>query len=179
VLLTVSLILSDCVGMDDLPYEALNAPFCRHINHQDDSNMLYALTWFLVFGLLALWSLAAWAMQAAAVWAATNAGALTGAASGAASAAEDLLLPEWLAPWVPPEVAQALTSLLSGLAPAVESLLQATPALAGGLTVASWVLWGIGTALLILLGAGLHVLISMWRRRGGGSGPHPTGRVAA
>ena len=80
---------------------------------------------------------------------------------------------------MPPEVAQALTSLLWGLAPAVESLLQAAPALAGGLTVATWVLWGFGSALLILLGAGLHLLIVMWRRRGGGSGPQPTGRLAA
>lgn len=139
--------------------------------------MLYALNWFLVFSLLALWSLAAWAMHAAAVWAVSNAGALTGAASGAVSAADGLLLPEWLAPWVPSEVAQALTSLLSGLAPAVESLLQAAPALAGGLTVATWVLWGLGSALLILLGAGLHLIIVMWRRRGVGLGSQLTGRV--
>ncbi|MBK7262361.1 MAG: hypothetical protein IPI03_11055 [Rubrivivax sp.] len=141
--------------------------------------MLYALSWFLVSSLLALWSLAAWAMHAAAVWAVSNAGALTGAASEAASGAAGLRLPDWLAPWVPPEFAQALTSLLSGLAPAVESLLQAAPALAGGLTVATWVLWGLGSALLIVLGAGLHLLIAMWRRRGGASGPRPAGQVAA
>ena len=141
--------------------------------------MLYALSWILVCSLLALWSLAVWAMHAAAVWAVSNAGTLTGAASDAASGAAGLLLPEWLARWVPPEVAQALTSLLSGLAPAVESLLQATPALAGGLTVAAWVFWGLGGALLILLGAGLHLLIVMWRRRGGGSGPPPARQLAA
>jgi hypothetical protein len=39
-------------------------------------------------------------------------------------------------------------------------------------TVATWVVWGIGSALLVLLGAGLHLLIALWRRRGGaGSGP--------
>lgn len=141
--------------------------------------MLYALNWFLVSGLLALWSLAAWAMHAAAVWAVSNAGLLTGAASGAASAAEGLLLPEWLAPWVAPEVAQALKSLLSGLAPVVESLLQATPALAGGLTIATWVIWCLGSALLVLLGAGLHLLIALWRGRGGGSGPQPARQGAA
>lgn len=141
--------------------------------------MLYALSWFLVSSLLALWSLAAWAIHAAAVWAVSNAGVLTGAPSDAASGAAGLRLPEWLAPWVPPELAQALTSLLSGLGPAVESLLQATPALAGGLTVATWVLWGLSSALLIVLGAGLHLLIAMWRRRGGASGPRPTGQVAA
>lgn len=137
--------------------------------------MFYALSWFLVFGLFALWSLAAWAVHAVAVWAVSNAGTLTGAASGVGG----LRLPEWLAPWVPPEIAQAMTSLLSGFAPVVESLLQTAPALAGGLTMATWVIWGLGSALLLLLGAGLHLLIAMWRRHGGGSGPQPASQVAA
>ncbi len=136
--------------------------------------MFYALSWFVVFLLLALWSLAAWAFHGIAVWAVSNAGALTGAASGV----EGLGLPAWLVPWVPPEIVQAMTWLLSGLAPALESLLQAAPALAGGLTVATWVIWGLGSALLVLLGAGLHLLIAMLRRRGGGSGPGPRPQVA-
>ncbi len=127
--------------------------------------MLYALSWLLVFGLLALWSLAAWALHAAVVWSVVNAGALTGVASGV----EGLRLPEWLAPWVPPEIAQAMTALLSGFAPLIESLLQTAPALTGGLTMATWVIWGLGGALLLLLGAGLHLLIVMWRRRSRGS----------
>jgi hypothetical protein len=137
--------------------------------------MFYAFSWFVVFGLLALWSLGAWALHAVAVWAVSNAGALTGAASGF----EGLRLPEWLAPWVPPEAVQAMSSVLSGLAPAIESLLQAAPALAGGLTVVTWVIWGFGSVLLVLLGAGLHLLIAMWRRRSGGSGPQPRPPVAA
>jgi len=141
--------------------------------------MFYALSWFVIFSLLALWSLAAWAANAVAVWTVSNAGALTGAASGAASGVGGLRLPEWLAPWVPPEIAQAMTSLLSGLAPVVESLLQAAPTLAGGLTIATWVIWGLGSALLVLLGAGLHLLIALWRRRGGGSGHRPGRQVAA
>lgn len=138
--------------------------------------MIYALSWFLVFGLLALWSLAAWALHAVAFWSVANAGALTGVASGV----EGLRLPEWLAPWVPPEIARAMTSLLSGFAPVVESLLQTAPALTGGLTVVTWVVWGLGSVLLVLLGAGLHLLTAMWRRRsgGGGSGPRPTNQVA-
>jgi hypothetical protein len=138
--------------------------------------MFFAISWFAVFVLLALWSLAAWALHAAAVWTVSNAGAWSGAASDAAAGIGGLNLPEWLAPWVPPEVAQASAALLSGLGPLVESLLQAAPALAGGLTLASWVVWGIGSALLVLLGAGLHLFIAMWRRRGGNSGPQP-GRV--
>lgn len=129
--------------------------------------MLYALGWFLVFSLLALWSFAAWAMHAVAVWTVSNAGALT----GVASEVREVRLPEWLAPWVPPEVAQGIPALVADVAPMVDSLLQAAPGLAGGLSVAAWVVWGIGSALLLLLGAGMHVLVAMWLRRGGSTGP--------
>ncbi len=133
--------------------------------------MFYALSWFLVVALLTIWSLVAWGLQAVAVWTVSNAGALSGAASGASA----MTLPDWLAPWVPPEVAQWAGQLLAGLAPFIDSLLQSAPALAGGLTVATWVIWGIGSVLLVLLGAGIHLLIALWRRRSGGSGPHGTG----
>jgi hypothetical protein len=56
--------------------------------------VFYALSWFLVFGLFALWSLAAWAVHAVTVWTVANAGVLTGVASGV----EGLRLPEWLTP---------------------------------------------------------------------------------
>jgi hypothetical protein len=141
--------------------------------------VFYALSWFVIFSLLALWSLGAWALHAAAMWTVSNAGALTGAAVNAQGLAQGLRLPEWLAPWVPPEIAQSFASLLSGLTPAVEGLMQAMPSLAGGLTAATWVIWGIGSALLFLLGAGLHVVIAMWRRRAGGSGSHPARPFAA
>ncbi len=137
--------------------------------------MFYAISWFVVFSLLALWSLAAWVLHAAAVWAVSNAGALTGAASGVGG----LRLPQWLAPWVPPEIVQVMTSLLSGLVPVVDGLVQAAPALAGGLTVATWVIWGLGSVLLVLLGVGLHLLIALWRRRGGGSGRQLRPQAAA
>lgn len=135
--------------------------------------MFYALSWFLVFGLFALWSLAAWAVHAFAVWTVSNASAMTGVVPGV----EGLHFPVWLAPWVPPEIAQVMTSLLSGFAPLVDSMLQTVPALAGGLTVVTWVVWGLGSVLLVLLGAGLHLLIAMLRRRGGGSGAQPASRV--
>lgn len=137
--------------------------------------MFYAFIWFFVLGLFALWSLAAWALHAVAVWSVANAGALTGVVSNV----EGLRLPEWLVPWVPPEIAQMLTSLLSGFAPLVENLLQTAPALAGGLTMATWVIWGLGSALLLLLGAGLHLFIAMWHRHGGGSGLQSPNRLAA
>ena len=74
---------------------------------------------------------------------------------------------DWLAPWVPPEAAQWVSQFMAGVAPFVDSLLQAAPALADGLTVATWVIWGMGSILLVLLGVGLHLLIALWRRRGG------------
>lgn len=133
--------------------------------------MFYLINWFLILSLVALWSLAAWALHALAVWTIANAGTFTGAATDAAAGIGGLQLPAWLAPWVPPELMLGLTALLSALGPTVDSLLQAAPALAGGLTVATWVVWGIGTALLLLLGAGLHVVIAILRRRSGGAGP--------
>jgi hypothetical protein len=80
---------------------------------------------------------------------------------------------------VPPEVAQSSTAILSGLAPIVDSLLQAAPALAGGLTVATWLIWGVGSLLLVALGAGAHLLIALWRRRGGGTHLRPARVITA
>lgn len=128
--------------------------------------MFYALTWFVVVALLSLWSLAAWAMHAAAVWMVSNAGALSGLASGKSI----MDLPDWLAPWVPPEAAQWASQAMQALAPLIQSLLEVAPAMAGGLTVVAWVIWGIGSALLMLLGVGLHWRIALLRRRLGGAG---------
>lgn len=148
----------------------------KHSIANQDPIMFYALSWFVVAALIALWSLAAWALHAVAVWSVSNAGALSGAASGVGT----IRLPDWLAPWVPPEIAQSVSALLAGLGPVVDSLLQAAPALAGGVTVATWVVWGIGSALLVLLGVGLHLLIALWRRRGGSrSGPNAGPSLAA
>lgn len=137
--------------------------------------MFYVLSWFVVALLLALWSLSAWALHAAAAWAVASAGALSGAAAGGGA----LALPDWLAPWVPPQAMQWVSELLAGLGPMIGSLLQAAPALAGGVTVAAWVVWGIGSVLLLLLGAGLHLLIAVIRRRSGGSTPGRTSALVA
>lgn len=130
--------------------------------------MFYLLSWLVVVSLLALWSLAVWALHAVTVWTVSSAGAL----SGATGSIEAITLPAWLAPWVPPEIVQAMTQAMAGLAPMVDGLLQAAPALAGALTVAAWGVWAVGSLVLLALGAGLHLLIALWRRRsGGGSGP--------
>lgn len=138
--------------------------------------MFHALSWFVVVSLLAFWSLVAWALHALAVWTLSNAGSLSGLASGAGT----MKLPDGLAPWIPPELAQWAAQWLASFGPVVDTLLQAAPALAGGVTVASWVIWGIGSLLLVLLGAGLHLLIGRrTRRHDGGHGPTGGSPLAA
>ena len=137
--------------------------------------MFYALCWFAVIALLALWSLAAWALHAAVVWTVSNAGALSGTVSGASTTA----LKDWLAPWMPPEVARWVAQAVEGLAPLISSVLQAAPALAGVVTVATWVVWGIGSLLLMLLGIGVHLFIAnLRRRRGSGVARHARSSLA-
>ena len=123
--------------------------------------MFYALSWFAVLGLLALWSLAAWALHWAAAWTVANAGAM----AGSSASIEGLRVPAWLAPWIPPELAQALTSWLAALAPVIRAVLDWAPALADGLSVAIWVLWAIGSAILLGLGLLLSGTIAVLRRR--------------
>ena len=123
--------------------------------------MLYAINWFVVLILLALWSLAAWGFQAVAAWTVANAAGLTGGASEILS----LQVPGWLAPWVPPELASVLPAMLSSLTPAVEFLLGLAPDLAGVLSVAVWVVWAIGSALLIVLGIVVSGVIAVLGRR--------------
>jgi hypothetical protein len=116
--------------------------FRRQTIDQSDAHgdpiMFYALNWFVVAAFLALWSIAAWALHAVAVWAVSSSGSL----SDAASRVGTMSLPDWLAPWVPPEIAPWASELLAGLRPVIDSLLQAAPSLADGVTVATWVVWG-------------------------------------
>jgi hypothetical protein len=123
--------------------------------------MFYALSWFVVFSLFALWSLAAWAFHAVTAWTVSNAGVL----AGGAGATDGLRMPDWLSPWVPPEFALALNSMVSAFTPAIEAVLGWAPALAGGLSVAVWVVWAIGSVLLIALGFVVTGLIAVLRRR--------------
>ena len=121
--------------------------------------MVYALSWFVVFSLLALWSLAAWTFHAIAAWTVSNAGVLAGGAGSG------LRMPDQLAPWVPPEFALALNAMASAFTPAIETAIGWAPALAGGLSVAVWVVWAIGSVLLVVLGFVVTGLIAVLRRR--------------
>ena len=137
--------------------------------------MLYALSWSVTFILLALWSLAAWAFHSIAAWTVSNAGVL---AEGS-GAMESLRVPDWLAPWIPPEFALAFTAMLSALSPAIEATLNQAPALAGGLSVGVWAVWGVGSALIIILGLVCSRLITVLRRRPSASAPLSTSPAAA
>jgi len=123
--------------------------------------MFYAFSWLLVFGLLALWSLGSWAFHAVAVWTVSNAGSLV----RENGATEVLRLPDWLAPWLPQDFSVALNSMVSAFTPAIQAVLAWAPALAGGLSVAVWVVWAIGSALLVVLGLVATGLIAMLRGR--------------
>jgi len=137
--------------------------------------VLYALSWSVTFILLALWSLAAWAFHSIAAWTVSNAGVLAGSSGTIGS----LRVPDWLAPWIPPELARAFTSMLSALSPAIEAALNQAPALAGGLSVAAWIVWGVGIALIVILGLMCSRLITLQRRRAYVFAAPPTGPVAA
>lgn len=123
--------------------------------------MFYALNWFAIASLLTVWSLLAWLLNALAVWTLTHAAALPGAASTAAG----VVLPDWLTAWVAPEFLQSLSQALSFVGSVLASVLSAAPALAGSVTVAAWVFWGLGAFFLLLLGIAMHLLITRLRRR--------------
>jgi hypothetical protein len=123
--------------------------------------MFYALNWFVVFSLFVLWSLGAWAVHAIAGWLTSNAGVL----SSGADAVAGIALPQWISVWLSPDIAETLSTTLLMFKPAVEAVLATVPALAGGLSVVIWVLWGLGVALLIVLGLVGSGLIALLRRQ--------------
>lgn len=137
--------------------------------------MFYALSWSVMLILLALWSLAAWALHSIAAWTVSNAGVL----AGGSGAIEGLLAPDWLAPWIPPEVSLAFTSMLSTMSPVIETALSQAPALAGGLSVVVWTVWGVGVAVIVILGLVCSRLITVLRRRASVFAAPSTSPVAA
>jgi hypothetical protein len=126
------------------------------------TTVFYALNWAVVFILLALWSLGAWAVHAIASWAVTGAGAF----AGAVPSPDAVPLPDWLALWLPPEAAMTLGALQSSVLPFVESVLTQMPSLAGGLTALVWMAWALGGVLLLLLGLAGSGLIAVLSRKG-------------
>lgn len=127
---------------------------------ESKQNMFYALSWLLVFIVMAVWSLCVWALHELAAWSAENAESLAAHAAGI----EMSKLPEWLTLWIPPQGLEALQSMTATLGPTVASVMAQAPSWVGGLSTALWVMWGIGCILLIALGCAAHALIA-WLRR--------------
>lgn len=134
--------------------------------------MFYAITWFLSFMLLALWSLACWGAHAVTVWAVGSAGAL----GGGTAAMDAVLLPESLKVWIPPQLAQELGGVIAAVGGVLQAALATVPALSGAVSVLAWVIWGLGALALLALAVGAHVLIAVLKRRKNGTG---TSRTAA
>ncbi|WCM87031.1 hypothetical protein [Acidovorax sp. NCPPB 3576] len=131
--------------------------------------MFYAISWFLSFFLLALWSLTCWGLHAVTVWAISSAGVM----AGGASAVNAVLVPDWLRGWIPPELAREFGAMIASAGPMVQSALEAVPALSGAVTVLAWGIWGLGAVVLVALAIGAHGLIALLqRRRAGLNAPH-------
>ncbi len=130
--------------------------------------MFYAITWFLSFILLALWSLACWGAHAVTVWALSSAGTL---ANGTTSM-DAVLLPEWIRGWIPPQLAQEFASMITTLASVVQAARDTVPALSGAVSVLAWVIWGLGALVLLAFAVGAHILIAVFKRRKTSSGVH-------
>lgn len=121
----------------------------------------YLVTWLLVGLLTALWSLSTWAFHSLASWTVTALGAQAEGLPSLGARLSDLPLPAWLAPWVPEGLLQALAEVVDLLAPMLQYLLGLMPTLGDWLSPLIWLIWGLGTFLLLLLGAGLSLLIKL------------------
>lgn len=128
--------------------------------------MFHLLIWGLVAGLLALWSLAAWALHATLQWAAAQAGSL----DVAVSLPQALSLPPALAAWIPAETWAAAQAWLATAAQHLEALATWLPSLSGGLGAGLAVVvigaWALGVAALLLLGGVGSGLVAWLTRRG-------------
>lgn len=122
--------------------------------------MLYAISWFLVLTLLAIWSASVWLAHSFAIWSLTGLGALV----GHTQPIERLPLPGWISLWAPSELILAFKSLAATVYPFVESVLSALPSPALWLTPLAWATWGIGLVILLAGAAAMHALITMMRR---------------
>lgn len=130
--------------------------------------MWQGLIWGVTAGLILLWSACTWALSAVLEWVAGLAGAQAGGAAGtvgeAARQAAELKLPPWLETWMPSAALKDWSALIESLAPWIESLLGAMPAVAGWITPLIWVVWTLGTGALLLLALGASLLLRQKNR---------------
>lgn len=113
------------------------------------------LLWIVVGVLMAVWSATVWLGQ----WLLT---VLLGGAGHLP--VKDLALPEDWTRWLPQGVSESITQGIESLQPWLQTLLDTTPALAGGVTVLAWITWAVGAALLLLAGGASHAALRWWQR---------------
>ena len=118
--------------------------------------MLYLVNWLVVALLIGLWSTLMWLATAILQWTLGGAGALK---------AEGVVVPQALRDWLPAELLEPLRAAAGWLLGLLDALSGAIPALAQGLSVLSWTVWGAGTVLLLLLGAVTHAGLWFWRSK--------------
>ena len=127
--------------------------------------MLYIANWTIVMLLFALWSLAAWAVHGVVVWAVTMAPSITGPAADLSS----VPVPAWLLQFLPVEAIQGLIVTLTETWALLAGWLQAAPSVATGVSAVTWTVWGLGSAVLLAVGVGIHLCVSLWNRRSTGA----------
>ncbi len=117
-----------------------------------------ALIWTVAGVLAALWTGASALVAALLDW--TGAALQQAAPSGAAAAAGAAPLPAWLAGWVDPAAWAALAHNAQAALDAGRAALPYLGSAAGWLEPLVWLLWGLGIATLLVLGAGSHWLLA-------------------
>ena len=117
--------------------------------------MFVAILWFSVLALFLVWSVSAWVLHAFVVWSMNSFGTL----SGHVPSVDALTLPPSLMLWIPPEMMSVFTSTAAMAWPFIEIGLSMLPAIAGWLTPLTWVVWGIGSLVLLAIAAVLHAMI--------------------
>lgn len=143
--------------------------------------MFHVLIWGLVAGLLALWSLAAWALHATLQWAMAQAGSL----DVAVSLPQVLSLPPALSVWIPADSWAAAQAWLAAGVQGLEALATWLPSVSGGLGTGLTVLvigaWALGVAALLLLGGVGSGLVAWLARRSAQAGAmaRPAGQLLA
>lgn len=132
--------------------------------------MLYAVMWAMVSLLIIFWSVTAWGLHTAVQWLAglepDKLEAATAAAGDATrEAVPPLGIPEWVTVNLPPGIVEAWLAWVQALLPWLQSLLLQAPALIDWLSPAIWIVWGLGTFLLLLAGIAMHVGIRLFAGR--------------
>lgn len=119
---------------------------------------------WIVFGVLALaWTGGAWLAAELTGWLGRT--VATGQAADLGQAVAQWPIPAWVGAWIDPAlivwlqdgVLWAITAV-SGAAPAIGSAI-------GWLVPVVWLVWALGTALLVVLAGGVHLLIGRTRAR--------------